>query len=58
MVGTKTRERTSALESFGLAFMTSYFPSAIANAPEDEPSINSIGEGSRLLKASISFDGR
>ena len=57
MVETKTRERTSALESFGLAFITSYLPST-ANVPDDEPSMNSMGGGSRLLKASVSFDGR
>jgi hypothetical protein len=47
-----------ALESLGLAFMTSNFPSATANVPDDEPSINSIDGGSKLLKASVSFDGR
>ena len=38
--------------------MTSYFPSTTANVPDEEPSINSTGGGSRLLKASVSFDGR
>jgi hypothetical protein len=47
-----------SLESFGLAFMTSYFPSTTANVPDEEPSMNSTGGGSRLLKASVSFDGR
>ena len=47
--------RTSGLDAFGLAFMGSYFPSATAKAPDDEPSMNSIGGGSKLLKVSKSF---
>lgn len=54
----KIREHTSTLESFGLAFMTSYFPSVTANVLDDEPSLNLIGGESRILNVSISFAGR
>lgn len=33
-------DASSGLESFGLAFMGSYLPSATANVPDDEPSTN------------------
>lgn len=56
--GSLGESSNSALESFGLAFMASYFSSTTANVPDDEPSINSMGGGSRLLKVSVSFDGR
>lgn len=36
----------------------SYFPSATASVPDEEPSMNSIGGGNKLLNASISFEGR
>jgi hypothetical protein len=49
---------TSGLTAFGDAFMGSYLPGGTANAPDEEPSMNSMGGGSRLLKASLSFDGR
>lgn len=44
--------------AFGVALIGSYLPSATARVPEEEPSTNSIGGGSNLLKASISLAGR
>jgi hypothetical protein len=52
------KRRTSGFGGFGLAFMASYFPSATASVPDDDPSTNSIGGGRRLLKVSMSLDGR
>lgn len=49
---------TSNTEAFCGAFMGSYLDSATASAPEDEPSTNSMGGGSKLLKASRSREGR
>lgn len=50
--------RTLFCDAFGVALIGSYLPSATARAPEDEPSTNSIGGGSKLLKASMSLAGR
>lgn len=46
------------LTAFGDALIGSYLPGGTANAPDEEPSTNSMGGGSRLLKASLSLDGR
>lgn len=42
---------------FGDPFIGSYLPGGTARAPDDDPSMNSIFGGSRLLKASRSFAG-
>lgn len=49
--------RTSAF-AFGDPLMGSYFPSPRTKVPEDDPSMNSIAGGRRLLKASMSLAGR
>lgn len=49
---------TSGLDAFGEALIGSYFPGGTASAPEEDPSMNSIGGGRRLLKASLSLAGR
>lgn len=56
--GVRGRSRTLFCDAFGVALIGSYLPSATARAPEDEPSTNSIGGGSKLLKASMSLAGR
>jgi hypothetical protein len=55
--GARGCSRLIFCDAFGVALIGSYLPSATARAPEDEPSTNSIGGGSRLLKASISLAG-
>jgi hypothetical protein len=49
---------TLFFDAFGVSLIGSYLPSATARAPEDEPSTNSMGGGSKLLKASMSLAGR
>ena len=49
--------RTSALETLGLVLIASYLPSATASVPVDDPSMNSIGAGRRLLNVSRSLAG-
>ena len=49
---------TFGLTAFGDPFIGSYLPGGTASAPDEEPSTNSMGGGSRLLKASLSLDGR
>jgi hypothetical protein len=46
------------VDSFGETLIGRYLPSGTASAPEDEPSTNSIGGGSKLLNASTSRAGR
>ena len=46
------------LLAFGEPLIGSYLSSATARVPVDDPSINSIGGGSKLLNASMSFAGR
>ena len=54
-----TLTSATAAATFGLGSLIGwYFPSATAKTPEEEPSMNSIGGGKSLLKASRSFAGR
>ena len=48
---------TSGFDALMVPLTGVYFPSGTASAPDDDPSINSIGGGRRLLKVSMSRTG-